>query len=79
MFQCKNKEVDRAIADAIQRRQNDECFLEVKGRLEFVNDHRAESAIYHRDCNRRFRSNKKKPGVDIATSCRKRGRPTINE
>ena len=79
MNQCKNKEVDRAIVDAILRRQNDEWSLEVKGRLEFANDLRAEYAIYHGDCNNRFRSGKRKPGVDIANSSRKCGRPTINE
>ena len=73
MVQCKNKEVDRAIADAILRRQNDEWSLEVKGRLEFDNDLRAEHAIYHGDCNSRFRSGKRKPGVDITNSSRKRG------
>ena len=81
MVQCKNKEVDRAIADTILRRQNDEWSLEVKGRLEFVNDLRAEDAIYPGDCNSRFRSGKRKPGVDIANSSQKVGRPrpTINE
>ena len=79
MVQCKNKEIDRAIADAILRRQNDEWSLEVKGWLEFVNDLRAEDAIYHGDCNRSFRSSKRKPGVDIENSSRKRGRSTINE
>ena len=51
----------------------------MKGRLEFVNDLRAEDAIYHGGCNSRFRYGNKKPGVDIANSSRKRGRPTINE
>ena len=79
MVQCKNEEVDRAIADAILRRQKDEWSLEVKGRFEFVNDLHAEDAIYHGDCNSLFRSGKGKPGVDTANSSRKRGRPTINE
>ena len=79
MVQCKNKKADRANADAILRRQNDESSLEVKVWLEFVNDLHAEDAIYHGDCNRRFQSGKRKPGVDIANSSRKRERPTINE
>ena len=79
MVQCKNKEVDRAIADANLRRQNNEWSLEGKGRLEFVNDLRAEDAIYHRDCNSRYSSGKREPEVDIAVSSRKRGRPIINE
>ena len=79
IVQCKNKEVDRAIADAILSRQNDEWSLEVKGRLEFVNDIRAEDAIYHADYNSHFRSGKRKPGVNTANSSRKRGRATINE
>ena len=79
MVQYKNKKFDRAIADAILRRQNYEWSLEVEGRLEFVNDLRAEDAIYHGDCNSRFRSGKRKPGVDITNSSRKHGRPTINE
>ena len=79
IVQCKNKEVDRAIADAILSRQNDEWSLEVKGRLEFVNDIRAEDAIYHADYNSHFRSGKRKPRVDTANSSRKRGRATINE
>ena len=54
MVQCKNKENGRAIADAILRQQNDEWSLEVKGQLEFVNDLRAEDAIYHRDYNSCF-------------------------
>ena len=54
MVQCKNQEVDRAIADVILRQQNDEWSLEVKGWLEFVNDLRAEDAIYHEDCNSCF-------------------------
>ena len=54
MVQCKSKEVDRGMADAILRRQNDEWSLEVKGRLEFNNDLRAEDPIYHGDCNSRF-------------------------
>ena len=66
--QCKNKEVDRAIADAILRPQNYEWPLEVKGRLEFVNDLRIKDAIYHGECNSRFKSGKRKPGVDIANS-----------
>ena len=74
MAQWKNKEVDRAIADAILRRQNDECSFEVKGRLEFVNELCAEDEIYHG-----FRSGKEKPGVDTANSSQKRGRPTITE
>ena len=79
MVQCKNKEVDRAIADAILRRQNDEWSLEVKGQLEFANNLRAKDAIYEGDCNRHFRSGKRKPGVDIANSSQKSGRQTINE
>ena len=79
MVQCKSKEVDRGMADAILRRQNDEWSLEVKGRLEFNNDLRAEDPIYHGDCNSRFWSGKRKPGVDTANSSPKRGRPTINE
>ena len=51
----------------------------MKGRLEFVNDLCAEDAIYHGDCNSRFRSGKWKPGVEIANSSRKCERPTINE
>ena len=51
----------------------------MKGRLEFVNNLRAENAIYHRDCNSRFRFGKRKPEVDIANSSQKRGKPTINE
>ena len=78
MSQCKNKEFDRAIADNILSQQNDYWPLEVKGRLELDNDFRAEDVIYQGDCNSRFRSGKKKTGVDIATSSRKRGRPTIN-
>ena len=79
MVQCKNKEVDRAIADAILRRQNDEWSLEVKGRLEFVNDFRVDDAIYHGDCISCFRSGKRKPGVDTANLSHKCERPTINE
>ena len=79
MVQCKNKEVNRVIADANLRRQNNEWSLEGKGRLEFVNDLRAEDAIYHGDCNSRFSSGKREPGVDIAVSSRKRGRPIISE
>ena len=79
MVQCKNKEVDRTIADANLRRQNNEWSLEGKGRLEFVNDLRAEDAIYHGDCNSRYSSGKREPEVDIAVSSRKRGRPIINE
>ena len=75
MVQCKSKEVDRAIADAILRRQNYRGSLKVKFRLDFVNNLRAEDAIYPGDCNNRFQSDKKKPGVDISTSSRKR----INE
>ena len=51
----------------------------MKGRLEFVNDLRAEDAIYHGDGNSHFRSGKRKPGVDTANSSPKRGRPKINE
>ena len=54
ILQCKNKEGDRAIADAIFRQQNDKWSLEVKGRLEFVNDLRAENAICHEDCDSLF-------------------------
>ena len=54
MAQYKNKEADRANADAILRRQNDEWSLEVKGRLEFNNDLRAADPIYHGDYNSRF-------------------------
>ena len=77
MSQCKKKEFDRAIADNILSQQDDYWLLEVKGRLELANDFRAEDVIYQGDCNSRFRSGKKKTGVDIATSSRKRGRPTI--
>ena len=54
MVQYKNKKFDRATADAILRRQNYEWSLEEEGWLEFVNDLRAEDAIYHGDCNSRF-------------------------
>ena len=78
---CKNREVDKAISDAILRRQNDEWSLEVKGRLDFVNDLRAEDAIYHGDCNTRFRAGRSNKALvsDVVTSSRKRGRPTIKE
>ena len=57
-FFCKNNEVDRAITDVILKWQNDEWSLEVKGLLDFVNNLRAEDAIYHGDCNSRFQSEK---------------------
>ena len=39
MVQCKSKEVDRGMADAILRRQNDEWSLEVKGqRMLFITE-----------------------------------------
>ena len=39
MIQCKSKEVDRGMADAILRRQNDEWSLEVKGqRMLFITE-----------------------------------------
>ena len=46
-----------------------------------MNDLRAEDAIYHGDCNTRFRAGRSKKGLvsDVVTSSRKRGRPTIKE
>ena len=39
MVQCKSKEVDRGMADAILGRQNDEWSLEVKGqRMLFITE-----------------------------------------
>ena len=39
MVQCKSKEVDRGMADAILRRPNDEWSLEVKGqRMLFITE-----------------------------------------
>ena len=51
----------------------------MKDWLEFVNDLRAEDAIYHGDYNSCFRPGKKNPGAYIATLSRNRGRPAINE
>ena len=59
MVLCKSKEVDSAIADATLMQQNDEWSLEVKGRLDFVNNLCAEDAIYRGDCKSRFQSDKK--------------------
>ena len=73
---CKHKEVDIAITNAITERQNDPWAVEVKGRLEFVNVLRAEDAIYHGDCNTKFRCGKPKPGENtLSIVSRKRGRP----
>ena len=58
MVQCKSKDADSAIADATLMQQNDEWSLEVKGRLNFVNNLCEEDAIYHEDCKSRFQSGK---------------------
>ena len=48
----------------------------MNGRLGFINDFRAENAIYHRSCNPNFRTLKGKPKA-FTTSCnQKRGRPS---
>ena len=55
-FSVKIKKVDRIVADAILRRQNDEWSLKVKGQFDFVNDLHAEDVVYYRDFNSCFRS-----------------------
>ena len=43
---CKNREVDTAICDAIAKRNNDPWSMDVKGRLETINDLHAEEAVW---------------------------------
>ena len=69
---CKNREVDKAITDAIKTRQNDLWATEVNGRLAFVNDLRAFDAIYHIQCNSNFRTGKSNPKKIVG---KKLGRP----
>ena len=60
MVQCKSKEVNIATADAILRQQNDEWFLEMKGRLDFVKNLLEEDTIYHETDTAVFNPAKKK-------------------
>ena len=78
---CKNKEVDKAVLNAIEQRTNDEWALEVKGRLEFVNDLCTEDALYHGLCDLRFRNGREKPFSSEQTpdTSRKRGRKVDEE
>lgn len=59
---CKDREVDKSIAAAIESRGCDEWSLEVKCRVASITaaDLRADEAIYHHECNTRFRNNKAK-------------------
>ena len=74
---CKNREVDTAICDPIAKRNND-WSMDVKGRLETINDLRAEEAVYHKTCNSNFRTGKAIPKsfrtTNIETVPQKRGR-----
>ena len=64
MVQCKSKEVNIAIADAILRQQNDEWFLEMKGRLDFVKNRLGEDTIYHETVTGVFNSAKKQKKLE---------------
>ena len=84
MVQCKSKEVNIATADAILRQQNDEWFLEMKGRLDFVKNLLGEDTIYHETDTAVFNPAKKTKKEknwnrywDFIS--RKRGGSTINE
>ena len=73
---CKLREVYIAIKDDIGKRQNDPWAVEVKGRLELLNDLRAEDALYHADCNTRFRFGKEKTNDSKTPNIsRKQGHP----
>ena len=70
----KNKEIDISLSNV--KRQDDDWATEVNGRLGFINELRAEDAIYHRSCNANFRTLKGKPKA-LTTSCyQTRGRPS---
>ena len=71
---CKNREVDKAVHQAIFDRKDNEWFTEFKGRLAFVNDFRAEDAMYHIQCSSNFRTGKGNPKKSIMP--KKRGRHT---
>ena len=75
---CKNRELDQSILKSISDRNNDSWALEVKGRLESINDLHAEDALYHGSCRTRFRFGNEKDLPDSSTS-RKRGRPKGGE
>ena len=73
--QCKDREIDKAIFQICEERNDDEWALEVRGRISSVNDLRAEDAIYHKDCNTKFRLLRPRSGK----SSRKRGRPVDSD
>ena len=70
---CKHCEVDAAIIKAINLRNNDEWALVVNGRLDSVNELRAEDAIYHKACNSSFRTGKPIPQMFGATNMKEEG------
>ena len=70
---CKHREVDISMKDIIKERKHDEWATEVDGRLGFVNDLRAEDAIYHKSCNSNFRTGKGNPKLCISAASQKRG------
>lgn len=76
---CKNREVDEAIKKQILIRGDDTWAIAVNGRLQYVNDLRAEDAVYHVICNSNFRIGQSIPKKYASTSpaqSKKRGRPS---
>ena len=74
---CKGREVDKSMESIIKSRGDDPWAIAVNGRLQYVNDLRAEDAIYHDKCDSNFRIMKsipKKYSGEILPVPKKRGR-----
>ena len=73
---CKYREVDKSIYKAIDERgPGDEWAIEIKGRLEVINDLRSEDAIYHNSCSTKFRVGHPKLTTKNSANQKKHGRP----
>ena len=71
---CKNREVDKAVHQAIIDRGGDEWTTEVKCRFAFVHDLGAEGAVYHKQCSSNFHNGK--GNLEKNVTSKERGRLT---
>ena len=75
---CKFKEIDKKVEAQIALRGDDPWAIAVNGRMQSINDLRAEDSIYHNNCYSNFCLGRPVPlkyAGDIPGPSSKRGRP----